>query len=126
VPRQATVSPQPNWNDDVYYQGMAAAGAAKYMDCVGIHYNEGIVAPNATSGDSRDNYPTRYFSTMMARALGPFGGHQGLLHRDRLPDSAGLQRAAKRFAWAQNTTLAQQAQWILRRRCWPRRVAIFA
>ena len=34
------------WNDDRYVQGMAAAGAANYMDCIGIHYNEGIISPD--------------------------------------------------------------------------------
>jgi hypothetical protein len=100
------------WNDDVYYQGMAAAGAAKYMDCVGIHYNEGIVAPNATSGDSRDNYPTRYFATMMARALGPFGGTKGCFTEIGYLTPQGYPALPGGFAWAQNTTLAQQAQWI--------------
>ena len=46
---------------------MAAAGAASYMDCVGIHYNEGILPPTATSGDPRGNsgHYTRYFPTMV-------------------------------------------------------------
>src|SRR5258708_589044 len=27
-------------NDDVFYAGMASAGAGSYADCIGIHYNE--------------------------------------------------------------------------------------
>src|SRR5262249_9611823 len=38
-------------NDDVFMQQMASAGAGSYMDCVGLHYNEGIVAPSVNSGD---------------------------------------------------------------------------
>src|SRR5690606_20484336 len=48
-------------NDDTFMAQMAQAGAANYLDCVGLHYNEGIVAPSATSGDPRGNYPTYFF-----------------------------------------------------------------
>ena len=41
------------WNDDRYYLGMANAGAANYADCIGIHYNEGIIAPIQQGGDPR-------------------------------------------------------------------------
>ncbi|MBZ0306275.1 MAG: SH3 domain-containing protein, partial [Anaerolineae bacterium] len=52
--------------DDLpYLQGMRNAGAASYMDCVGAHYNEGIVSPRATSGDPRSEYYTRYFYGMV-------------------------------------------------------------
>jgi hypothetical protein len=55
-------------NDDVFMQQMADAGAGRYLDCVGIHYNEGIVSPGTFSGDPRGEYPTYYFSSMMNRA----------------------------------------------------------
>jgi len=61
------------WDDDVYYAGMAAAGAGQYMDCVGVHYNEGIVAPSQGAVTTRQ-LSTRYFSSMLSRAVGPFGG----------------------------------------------------
>src|SRR5690606_34320074 len=66
-------------NDDVFYQQMAAAGAANYMDCVGVHYNEGIVSPTQSSGDPRDNYGTRYYGTNLNRALAPFPGKQACI-----------------------------------------------
>src|SRR5207253_6635129 len=53
------------WNDDRYYAGMANANAGQYADCIGVHYNEGIVSPTQVGGDPRDSYPTRYFSTML-------------------------------------------------------------
>ncbi len=53
------------WNDNRYVAGMAAAGAAQYMDCIGAHYNEGIISPTQTSGDPRDGYFTRYFWGMV-------------------------------------------------------------
>ncbi|MFP4321392.1 MAG: hypothetical protein ACLFTK_02965 [Anaerolineales bacterium] len=100
-------------NDDVFYQQMAAAGAAQYMDCVGVHYNEGIVSPLQNSGDPRDNYGTRYYQTNMARALGPFPDKQaciteiGYLSGDGF--SQGLPTA---FAWASETSVQEHAQWL--------------
>ncbi len=100
-------------NDDVFMQQMAAAGAAQYLDYVGLHYNEGIVAPSANSGDPRNYYPTRYFSQMLNRGLASFPGKQaawtelGYLSGEDLgrPIPAG-------FAWAQNVTIAQHAAWL--------------
>ena len=100
------------WNDDVYYQGMAAAGAAKYMDCVGVHYNEGVVSPQQSSGDPRDNYPTRYFGSMLARAVGPFGGTKACFTEIGYLTPGGYGALPAGFTWAQNTTIAQQAQWL--------------
>ncbi len=54
------------WNDDRYYQGMANAGVAQYADCIGVHYNEGIIAPQQQGGDPRQpDYPTRYLPLMI-------------------------------------------------------------
>ncbi|MCS6872641.1 MAG: hypothetical protein NZ571_14425 [Anaerolineae bacterium] len=100
------------WNDDVYMQEMAQAGAARYLDCVGVHYNEGIVSPNQTSGDPRDNYPTRYFSTMLNRALAPFPGKQACFTELGYLSPEGYGPLPGGFAWAQNVTVAQQAQWL--------------
>lgn len=99
-------------NDDVFMQQMAQAGAASYMDCVGLHYNEGIVAPNVTSGDPRGEYPTYYFGSMLTRGYQPFGGKPvcfteiGYLS----PDGYGPLPGA--FAWGQNTSIAEQAAWL--------------
>lgn len=100
------------WNDDRYVAGLAAAGAGRYADCVGIHYNEGIVSPRRRSGDPRgDNYPTRYFSSMLARGLSGF----------RLPacftelgflSPEGYGGLPGGFEWAKDVTVAQQAQWL--------------
>jgi len=61
-------------NDDVFMQQMAAAGAARYLDCVGIHYNEGVLSPSAYTGDPRGNFPTYFFGSMISRAAAPFPG----------------------------------------------------
>jgi hypothetical protein len=100
------------WDDNVYYAGMAAAGAAAAMDCVGIHYNEGIVPPGQGSGDPRDNYPTRYFGAMLSRAMAPFPGMKGCFTELGYLTPEGYGNLPGGFAWAQKTTIAQQAQWL--------------
>ncbi|MCS6835141.1 MAG: hypothetical protein NZ750_03880 [Anaerolineae bacterium] len=100
-------------NDDAFMQQMARAGAAQFMDCVGLHYNEGIISPSANSGDPRDNYPTRYFNGMNARAKAAFPNKPlcytelGYLSGEGMgaPIPSG-------FAWANGVTVAQQAAWL--------------
>jgi hypothetical protein len=54
-------------DDAPYIAGMMAAGAGSVSDCIGVHYNEGIMPPAATSGDPRGNggHYTRYFQGMI-------------------------------------------------------------
>ena len=99
-------------NDDAYLQQMASAGAGQYADCIGVHYNEGIVSPRQSSGDPRDNYPTRYFSTMLNRSLAPFGGKQACFTELGYLSPEGYGTLPGGFAWAQDTSIAEQAQWL--------------
>lgn len=102
------------WNDDRYYLGMANAGVAQYADCIGAHYNEGILPPTAQGGDPRDGYPTRYLPLMLQRVAFPFRNfdipmcmtEMGYLSPEgygRLPDA---------FNWAQYTSAQEHAQWL--------------
>ncbi len=102
-------------DDRAYIQGMAAAGAANYMDCVGVHYNEGIVPPNVRSGDPRGNsgYYTRYFLPMIEVYSGAFGGRVPLCFTEMgylTPEGFGPLPGG--FAWASDVTLAEQAAWL--------------
>ncbi len=100
-------------NDDNFMRQMAQAGAAQYMDCLGLHYNEGILSPRSSSGDPRGNYPTRYFGAMLNRGAQFFPNTQicwtelGYLSGEGM----GAPIPAS-FAWAGNVTVAQQAEWI--------------
>lgn len=102
------------WNDDRYYRGMAEAGAADYMDCVGAHYNEGIISPTRNSGDPRDtDYPTRYLEANTERAWAPFGGAVPVCYTELgYLTGEGYGALPGGFAWANNVTLANQAQWL--------------
>lgn len=100
------------WNDDRYYQGMAAAGAGRYADCIGVHYNEGIISPNNNSGDPRDGYGTRYFRANLNRALAHFKGKKACFTELGYLTSEGYPPLPGGFAWAANVTVNQQAQWL--------------
>ncbi len=103
------------WNDDRYVRGMAAAGAAAYMDCIGAHYNEGIVGPDRTSGDPRGGYYTRYFWGMVNTYSAAFGGRKPVCFTELgylSPEGLGPLPGA--FAWGANTSVAEQAQWLAR------------
>lgn len=99
------------WNDNAYLAGMRDAGAYNYMDCLGAHYNEGIISPYATSGDPRGGYYTRYFYGMV-------GTYYNTIRRPicftelgyLTPEGYGPLPGS--FSWASDTTLAQQAQWV--------------
>ncbi|MDX1994479.1 MAG: hypothetical protein SF029_19005 [bacterium] len=99
-------------NDDTFMQQMAAAGAARYMDCVGLHYNEGIVSPTASSGDPRGNYPTYYFGTMTARGYNPFGGKPVCYTEFGYLTPEGWGPLSALFAWGADTSIQEQATWL--------------
>ena len=102
-------------NDDFFIQQMAEAGAAKYMDCVGIHYNAGSVPPDATSGAAvgSSGHYTWYYPSMVNVYRSAFPSKPlcfteiGYLSGEGIPGDLPT-----RFAWAQGTTVQQQADWI--------------
>ena len=101
------------WNDDHWLQDMVSNGGLQYADCVGAHYNEGIVPPNQTSGDPRDNYYTRYLPSMISTYWGIVGGQKPLCFTELgylTPE--GFPPLDPYFSWGQNTTVAQQAAWL--------------
>lgn len=102
-------------DDNHFVAGMAAAGAASYMDCLGLHYNEGIVGPNQTSGDPRGNsgYYTRYFWGMVNTYHSAFRGARPLCFTELgYLSPSGFPPLPGGFAWAENVTVAQQAAWL--------------
>ncbi|GAB4568777.1 MAG: hypothetical protein Kow0077_00220 [Anaerolineae bacterium] len=101
------------WNDDRYYAGMAAAGAANFMDCIGAHYNEGVVPPDQVGGDPRGGFPSYFLTTMTDRAWGPFGGTRPVCYTELgyvSPEGYGPLPAG--FEWGANTSVAEQAAWL--------------
>lgn len=104
-------------DDKPYLQGMVAAGALNYVDCIGIHYNEGVVPPTQTSGDPRGNpnYYTRYYQTMVDTYWNAAGGQKKLCFTELgylSGEEWGTLPAG--FLWnpPYNMTVAQQAQYL--------------
>jgi hypothetical protein len=101
-------------NDDRWLSQMVEAGGLNYADCVGIHYNEGIMPPSATSGDPRDNFYTRYFWTMTNLYWNITNGQRPLCYTELgylTPDGYSAPLASN-FGWAGNTTIQQHAAWL--------------
>lgn len=100
-------------NDDNWIRQMVDAGGLQYMDCLGAHYNEGIVGPTARGGDPRDNYYTRYFFGMVDTYWGLIGGQKPICFTELgYLTSAGYPPLPGFFSWAQNVTLEQHASWL--------------
>ncbi len=101
------------WNDDRYMRGMAAAGAANYMDCIGIHYNAGATAPGQSSGHPGGGHYSWYYNPMVNLYSGAFGGSRPLCFTEiGYLSGEGYGPVPGGFAWAGNVTVAQQAQWL--------------
>lgn len=101
-------------NDDNFIRQMRDAGAANFMDCVGLHYNEGILSPTATSGDPRGNsgYYTRYYPAMVSLYSSVFPSLPLCFTELGYLTSEGYGPLDPNFAWAANVTVANQAEWL--------------
>ncbi len=101
-------------DDNIFIQQMAAAGAAQNFDCTGIHYNEGILPPSATSGDPRGNssHYTRYYPTMIATYRSVFPNKPLCFTELGYLSPDGLGGLPAGLEWGMNTSAQEQAQWL--------------
>ncbi len=101
-------------DDDVFMYQMANAGAANYADCIGIHYNEGILPPRAQGGDPRSEHPTRYLIPMLRRVTWPFRNADIPMCMTEIGylSPEGYGPLSQGFAWAATTSVAEQAAWL--------------
>ena len=111
---ESVYGPASVWNDDRYYRGMASAGAANFADCIGVHYNEGILPPSSQGGDPRSEYPTRYLPLMLRRVEFPFRNADIPMCMTEMgylsPEGYGPLPSA--FGWAANTSVLEQSEWL--------------
>jgi hypothetical protein len=101
-------------DDWLYLQQMAQAGAANYMDCVGVHFNSGATAPSATTGHPADpgyQHYSWYYGGMVQLYGGTFGRPICFTELGYL-SGEGIGSVPGRFGWAQHTTVGQQAAWL--------------
>ena len=101
------------WADNRYLAGMAAAGAANYADCIGVHHNAGTTSPYQASGHPGGSHYSWYYQPTVDLYYNSFGGARklcitelGYLSGDGYP---GL---PANFAWAAGTSVAEHAQWL--------------
>lgn len=100
-------------DDNVFLRQMVNAGATQYMDCVGAHYNEGIISPDQSSGDPRGTHYTRYFTAMLNLYYNTFGGARQVCWTELgYLTGEGYAPLPGGFAWAGSTTLSQHAEWL--------------
>ena len=100
--------------DNTWLREVVAAGGVEYMDCVGVHYNEGIVPPSQSTGDPRgDDYYTRYFySGMLVGYLSIIPDRPLCFTEMGYVTSQGYGPLPSGFAWGAKTTVQQQADWL--------------
>ena len=100
-------------NDDNWLRDVVNAGGLQWTDCVGAHYNEGIIGPSQRSGDPRDGYYTRYFFGMLDTYWNITGGQKPICFTELgYLTSAGYPPLPDYFNWAANVSLEQHAAWL--------------
>lgn len=104
-------------DDNLYIAGMVAAGALNYMDCVGVHYNEGVLSPTLSSGDPRgsSSHYTRYYPSMVNTYSTAVGGARKLCFTELgylSGEEWGSLPANFRWNGAYNMSVAQHAQYL--------------
>ncbi len=101
-------------NDDVFLTEMVNAGALNFMDCLGVHYNEGVVSPTATSGDPRgDNYYTRYLPSLLNRYNAITGGRRPMCITELgYLSPEGFGSLPLSFAWASSMNNARHSAYL--------------
>ncbi len=97
--------------DELAFLGqMVTAGAKDAMDCIGIHYTNGIEAPSAVGG----NHYSMYFTPLWNAYYGAFNGAKpvcftamGYVTADGFADGMPAN-----YAFAAGTTLQNHADWL--------------
>lgn len=103
------------WGDARYAQGLAAAGAANYADCIGVHHNAGTTAPSATTGhvsDPGDHHYSWYFQPTIDVYHTAFPSSKICLTEFGYLSAEGYGKLSTNFSWAKATTLANQTNWL--------------
>ncbi len=101
------------WADNRYLAGMAAAGAARYMDCIGVHHNAGATSPSASSGHPAGSHYSWYFRPTMDLYYNSFGGATKVCFTELgyvSPD--GFPGISQQFGWAADNSESEHAQWL--------------
>ncbi|MFZ4827748.1 MAG: LysM peptidoglycan-binding domain-containing protein [Phototrophicaceae bacterium] len=101
-------------DDNFFIAEMKNQGAANYMDCVGIHYNEGIISPTLNSGDPRgsSSHYSRYYNGMVSLYSSTFPGKPLCFTEIGYLSADGYNSLPAGFSWASTTSVAEQSEWL--------------
>ena len=104
-------------DDNHFIAGFVAAGGLAYTDCLGIHYNEGILSPTLSSGDPRgaSSHYTRYYQGMVDTYYALAGGQRPLCFTELgylSGEDWGFIPAAYLWRPPYNLTLAEHALYL--------------
>ncbi len=101
------------WSDARYIQGMAAAGAASYMDCIGVHHNAGATSPSATSGHPAGTHYSWYYGPTLNLYYNAFGGARRVCFTEiGYLSGNGFPGLSPNFSWAGDTDVQEHAAWL--------------
>lgn len=102
-------------NDNIFINQMRNAGAAEVLDCVGLQYVNGAVDPQMTSGAPVDNpeHYSWYYGPLTNLYRGQFPSAPLCFTRvGYLSDDDVEQALPPDLVWAEETTIANHAQWL--------------
>ena len=102
------------WSDQRYVQGLAAAGAARYANCIGVHHNAGTTSPSARSGAATGSHYSWYFlPTLEVYYYGMGGALPVCLTEYGYVSPEGFDTPLpSNFSWGADNTVAEQAAWL--------------
>lgn len=100
-------------SDDQYVAGMAAAGAANYANCIGVHHNAGATSPSSRDGHPAGTHYSWYFMpTLEVYYYGMGGALPVCITEFGYVTGEGLGSLPEAFSWGSTNTLANQAAWL--------------
>lgn len=100
-------------SDDQYVAGMAAAGAANYANCIGVHHNAGATSPSAREGHPAGTHYSWYFQpTLEVYYYGMGGALPVCITEFGYVTGEGLGTLPENFSWGSGNTLQEQAAWL--------------
>ena len=103
------------WSDDRYLAGMAAAGAASYADCLGVHHNAGASSPDATTGHPaapEGGHDSWYFWPTFNVYANAFPNTPLSYTELGYVTSDGYPPLPQNFSWASDNDVWEHAQWL--------------
>jgi hypothetical protein len=102
------------WSDYRYVQGLAAAGAQKYANCIGAHHNSGTTSPSVRSGRAEgDHYSWYFLPTIEVYRFGMGGTLPVCITEVGYLSPEGFSTPIpQNFSWGNQNSVAEHAAWL--------------